>query len=254
MNDPLVVSLTYELTAVDGATRFREDHRAVNIDLPNFSCTLKGLRLTARPNGHYPCESAARADLEPLLDDWASFEELTKSNLILFRFESAEVIDRSPTPGVVSRVAAGTLSLATGSGRGHVLAPPPKPPPKWFREGPVTRRLRLRLRSMKFGTESLLSVSYALLTKIESEFGPSRKTAGTRLCVSLKVLRKVGELSTVNDPDRWRKAGGAERALTPEENEWLRRSIDSLVLRVARVEANVSDLTLLTMKDLPLIP
>jgi hypothetical protein len=65
------------------------------------------------------------------------------------------------------------------------------------------------------------------------------------------VLKKVGQLATVDDPVLGRKAARDRRQLTPEELGWLTAIGPVLMQRVMEHEAGVPDLPKITLADLP---
>jgi hypothetical protein len=95
----------------------------------------------------------------------------------------------------------------------------------------------------------MLVPAYLVLTRLEFEYG-GRDQAAAALNVSPRVLRKLGELTTRNDPAERRKVKGSVNPLAEPERTWLFAVIPRLVLQVAEIEAG-STPPVLDMAALP---
>ena len=163
MNDPHVVSLLYDFTSVEPGVRFKPDAPSIHAVSGPFDCTLSDSSLRAEPSAHYPDSDSAQADLEPYLRAWEAHCELTGLGLFEFRFKNAEVIDRNPTPGIVTGSAAMICGGFILGASGEVIRSTfPQPPAPGFRETAELRSLRTRLRATLSGREMLQAGAYSI--------------------------------------------------------------------------------------------
>lgn len=96
----------------------------------------------------------------------------------------------------------------------------------------------------------LVSVNW-ILSHLETYFG-GRREAANGLNAAFRVLRTIGELAAINDPNEGRKRSqGDLRRLTDAERNWLTSTIPRLIYRFAEVESGYESLSPITMQDLP---
>lgn len=250
-----VASLTYTVTWLDDRRRVSDDASAIEVPIRGFDCRLTGGSLTAVPGDEYADPDSARDVLEPGLRAWEAQSEIVENLPFRFRFSgsSTETVVQDGNPGP-NRIAVMVESASAVEALSVMRDSFPAPDPAICVEGPVTSSLRSRWRSMEAGHEPLTSCAYWLLTRIEREFGPRRDEAARELQVDLKVLKRVGELTSVSDPDHGRKVGadqGKDHVLTEGEIGWLRAAGKLLIRRVLEHEAGARNLSFLTMNDLP---
>jgi hypothetical protein len=227
----------------------------IEVPIRGFDCRLAGGTLTAVPGDDYADPDSARDALEPGLRAWEARSEIVDGLPFRFRLycSSTETVDEHGNPGP-NRMTA-MVEIACGVDALSVVRDSfPAPDAAISLEGPVTASLRSRWRSMESGHEHLASFAYWLLTRIEREFGPSRKEAAGELQVDVKVLSELGRLTSVSDPDHGRKVGpdqAKDHVLSGSEVEWLQAATRLLIRRVLEHEAGVAAVPLLAMSDLP---
>jgi hypothetical protein len=252
-----VASLTYKVTWLDDRRRVSDDAPAIKVHIRGFDCRLAGGTLIAMPGDDYADPDSAKDALEPGLRAWEARSEIINGLPFRFTFagSSTKTVDEHGNPGP-TRVAV-MVESACGVDTMYVVRESfPEPDAAISIEGPVTSSLRSRWRSMEAGHEPLASYAYWLLTRIEREFGPRREDAAKKLKVDPKVLSRLGELTSVSDPDHGRKVGAdqaKDRVLTGGEVGWLQAAGKLLIHRVLEHEAGVPNLPLLTMNDLPVL-
>lgn len=250
-----VASLTYKVTWLDERRRVSDDAPVVQVPIRGFDCRLVGGTLTAVPGDDYADPDSAKDALEPGLRAWEARSEIVDGLPFRFRLHgsSTEMVDEHGNPGP-NRVTVG-VEIACGVDALSVVRDTfPGPDAAISVEGPVTASLRSRWRSMEAGHEPLASFAYWLLTRVEREFGPSRKDAAGVLQVDVKVLSEMGRLTSVSDPDHGRKVGAdqaKDHVLTSGEVGWLQAAARLLIRRVLEHEAGAGGLPLLSMSDLP---
>lgn len=216
--------------------------------------------LIAWPSDHFATVDAARALVRPDLDAWESTAELELGvGAIQFRYRHATIIDRAPPKmkddqGSFRKVTArdslglGLIERATVTRIYHSY---PALPGAFNAEADIVRDLMARFRQQ--AREPLLSMVYAMLSRIESEAG-GRKSATTRYRIEQSVLRKLGDLSSEGRGGpleaRKFKAGIKSAPLSASERQWLQEAIRAVIRQVAAVEAGTEP-NILTMENLP---
>jgi hypothetical protein len=250
-----VASLTYTVTWLDDRRRVSDDAPTIEAPIRGFDCRLVGGILTAVPGDDYADPDSAKDALEPGLRAWEAHSEIIEG--LSFRFRSSGsstvTVDEHGNPGpdrvaVMADIAWAVDALSV------VQDSFPEPNAAISVEGLITSSLRSRWRSMEAGHEPLTSCAYWLLTRIEREFGPSRKEAARKLQVDPKVLNQVGMLTSASDPDHGRKVGAdkaKDHVLIGGEAGWLQAAGKLLIRRVLEYEAGIANLPILSMNDLP---
>ncbi len=192
----------------------------------------------------------ALASVRPYLAGWALNAHLNEG-LPRFRFDYAgSLLSDAQDPKryeVISK--AGSFRVVAPSVTLYALPDPPSA----FRADESTMLLWERWRAYLDGKAELPATAYAVLTYLESTFGPSRSDVAHHLRVSRRVLDTVGRLtSDVGDPTIRRKFSGAgpHRPYTNEEKRWLEAALLELIRRVGSVAGGQTPATL-DMAGLP---
>lgn len=253
MNDPHVESLSYRFRVLDE----RHDYSAASAwhgQLDDFEAHLEGDTLVATPTPHFSSENEARAALEPLLRSWELRADLEDSIPIRFSFETAKAVDRQPTSGqiVVQINAASEISIANDLAVRVGHASFPLPAHTLLAENGLVRDLLASVHDIRSREQRLLVGAYLFLTRLEYEFGGSLAAAAKGAAVSEPVLRKLSELSVVNDPSQRRKVKGPERQLSEAERMWLDEALRRITIQAAQIAAGGAP-PQLTMADLPAV-
>jgi hypothetical protein len=250
MNDPRVEWLQYTFRSLEEHHDYSKAQTWTG-RTPEFELTLQNDTLRATPIGNFSSEDQARTALEPFLRAWELEADLRDGVRIRFSYASGNVVDRNPTPGSVT-VAAGVASavamvpdVTPQVGHSTYPAPPTEP----LLESPFVKELLDALHEVRQGRQRLLVSAYLFQTRIVYEYGTLEPAAGA-LNISEPILRKLGELSVVNDPRERRKVRGPERPLSEEERVWITAALPKITLHIARQAAGVQ-VPQLTMADLP---
>lgn len=208
------------------------------------------------PKEHYASREEVRAVCEPLVQAWQVLIAVDLGFIdVHLKYERTEVVDRAPTPGVVEIQLEGVAGIsvvgtmtAVSLLKRHVQAPDPT-----LRITPDVNSLWQRYCQYRRGKEPLLSMAYFVLTVVEGLGGGTRAMAAATFNVEPKVLAKIGEL-TANRGDRATarkmKANRAESPLTHEEQTWLEKAVQNLILQVGR-RNGAPPPTALRLADLP---
>ena len=204
---------------------------------------------------HFSTVETARAVIEPMLRVWEVDADLRwNRGELRFKFDGADIIDRSPAPpGVVHGraclVTPGAMVSAVGTVSVHVDRARYPEPPGTFRLNPDAESILLRYQSHLDGREPLPSMAYFCLTVVEAKTG-GRESAATAYRIEKVVLSRMGELASLRgDRLTARKATGVQ-PLTGPERAWLEAAVKMLILRLGDTRKR-SALPLITMSDLP---
>ena len=253
--DLQVVSLRYVLQSTGQVTYVNPP--PVEFETTEVRFTLAEGKLACEMKTHFQTVEAARAIVQPILTAWEVNADLRRSQGELrFKFDGAEIIDRSPpTPGAIRGHGhmfehEDTLS-ATGTVSLHVSRAYYPEPPGMFRLSPDAESLFLRYQGYLAGREPLPGMAYFCLTVLEA-YGGGRTLAAKAYRIDEKVLRKIGELTSLRgDPLTARKAiAGPTQPLTGPESTWLEAAVKTLIWRLGDTR-DATELPLITLSDLP---
>lgn len=252
MNDPHIQTLIYRIAHSQDvhykkAVPFEYDASQFRVIVDNGTARFQ-------MKEHFADVALARRVVDPFIESWelsASLEIGPRS--FELQFLNAEVIDRSPTPGVVSlqgvaaQPAAGTVSVLIGQPRY------PEPAPHLVVNDDI-RAMSPRFDRYRQGGTTLGDVTYFCLTVLEQSAG-GRSEAASKFSVSKTVLDQLGRLSAerggINEA---RKAAGLGLDYSESERLWLEEALKQLILRVAEIAAGRnSSPNKITMDDLPSI-
>lgn len=251
MNDPHVEALYYDFVSEIPSDKF-DQAIPLNTLLGTFSVELKNGKLLAQPKIHFSDEEDAKAALKPLLRSWESAALLSESRFrIRFIYRKASVIDRNPTPGMVS-LRAQSLSTVITTDKATLnrfMHEFPAPDPS-FQASPLTDDLLSLLREYRDGHMRLTTMANLVLGILQNEFG-NRKNVSEKLQVSREVLNTLGTLSSSTDLKYGRKARGLGPAsLTSIQLQWLDSATVQLIYKVGEINAG-TPITQITMQDFP---
>lgn len=252
MNDPHVVAVQYEL-AFEIDVQYEPPESLVTYPGADFDVQLESRRVRFIPKSHFADRESARAASDQVARAWEVSIGLEVETLgARLRYEKTEVIDRNPTPGFIEVHAEG-IACSTAFGTLTVtrsLDRYPQPPDPTFKLTPDADFIWQRYRMFKEGREPLLSMAYFVLTAVESPAG-GRKRAASALNVDEYILQKLGELSsTRGDSLSARKHANSSVPLQPNEQAWLQRAIEKLIIQVGRSNSGPPGQRL-TIGDLP---
>jgi len=255
MEDPHVVALYYQVKAEEGFSY--ENPAPVSISEPAFDGALTEEGFVARMRQHFPTEGEARVQVDPYLRAWEVSAALRRGRAEMrFVFDHADVIERAPAkPGearAFCRGVAGAVAMS-GSVTVHIASSTYPQPPSAFKVSPLVETLWKRYERYVSGREPMFAMAYFCLTAIEKAAG-SRRAAAIKFTLDLKVLSKMGELSSSRgDELEARKiANKAPRRATGSERAWIETTIRKIIEHVGAFEAR-APIKKLTLADLPAI-
>ena len=222
-----------------------ENAAPIEFDTADFSGRREADVLVLSLKRHAADQAEARALVDPFIRAWEIDAGLTIGRAeFTLRFDSAQVVDRAPTPGVhelqANATATFTATLQLTAFRSHYPVPSLA-----FQTTPEVEALWARYLRYVAGSEPLLSMAYACLTLLERG---NRRQAEGLYGVEYEVLSKLGELtSTRGDALTARKPGEATAPLSATESRW----VDAAIRAVTRHIATRAGDETLKMADLP---
>ena len=166
-------------------------------------------------------------------------------------YSHAEIVDRSPVPGVASLYArnltVGSPELGTPALTVHWDRFPN--PPSNFRTSPDVSAMYSQYRAHKEGGIPVAHMAYFLLTVLEQGMikppskgdrrSKKRVQAANKFHIEVDVLSKIGELTSTRDgPTGARKAKGWHVELTARETVWLEAAAKIMIRRAGEIAAN----------------
>jgi hypothetical protein len=217
--------------------------------------------LQIRPDADYCSVTAARSEVEPLLERWALSCDLEYDNRFDFEYVDAEV--ESQLPGEQLRLASFTASACRLVANASVIRSQYPIPPKGIEISPSVRSMLNRYRGYREGKEPLMSMAYYCLTEVETLGSMSgqpvrgkksdrkRAHAAATLNIDEAILNTLGDLTSNKGGSRARKSAGKQLPETPTEAQWVRLVVKALIRRTAQYEAGAVPAAELTLRHFP---
>ena len=236
MNDPRVVALTYSIE--HGSSVDYSNASPICHEEESFKIRVEDKQVRFKLKEHYATVKAAREAVEPYIRSWELDAGLSRQpGNFKLTFDRPEIIDRNPTPGIVSVGAyfrSGTSSLSVSA---TVTRSYPQPPTgiTLESEDPDVQTMYARYEGYCQRREPLASMAYFCLTMLEIRCR-GRQNAANTYGIDKKVLNRVGDL-TANKGGKTaaRKAHGIADDLTSQESRFLEEAVKSIVRRMAEV-------------------
>ena len=205
----------------------------------SFDVRAENGRIRFNLKEHYASEDEARLAVEAdYIPNWEFHVGLIRGpNTFRLRFDSAEIVDRNPSPGPPTLRAHASFGPMTAKAD---LAPPkprafPEPPSAGIRRSPDVDSMFRRYLGHLEGREPLSAMAYFCLTVLE-QMGGGRRGTAARFGISENVLDRIGNLSATKGGPSARKAIGSRAPHTPEDERFLKSAVQALIRRAAEVE------------------
>jgi hypothetical protein len=202
---------------------------------------------------HYPTSESARAAVVPFLRNWEFLASLRFGpDELAFRYESADIIERNPTPrNHVLHAEAGSYAIMGSDVQMRIGRSKYPPPPAGIERDADVDLMFLSYQMYRAGRRTLPDAAYFCLTVLERRAG-DRKKATAHYGIDTNVLRKLGELTATKGGPEARKDAGARTPLSGEERNWLEQTAKRVIFRAAEVAFDPKgSLPKITMADLP---
>ena len=254
MNDPHIIALIYRVRHHESVDY--GDAKPLDFENVHFVVRVNDGKARFELREHCATEQKAREIVEPFIQDWEIDAGLRRHpDCFVLDFDKAEIIDRSPSPGVTKVNAAPARWHFSIPNPKVTVSPPtyPTPPAEFDSDHPDVKTLYQRYKNFRGGGESLPSFAYFCLTVLEHPFTPPQRGKRLRAAASygidVDVLQRIGELSSTKGGSGARKREGVDAPLTGEERRFLERATVRLIRRVAEYHAARGSLPMISMKD-----
>ena len=261
MNDPHVVALLYRVDHGESVS-YKEAEPLV-LDEAAFRLEVKDNKARFELKEHYATHEDALKSLEDYIHNWESDACLENGpDSFRLKFQKAEIKDRNPTPGMLHIRGTFIGEPAKVSGKLTLGFRSYPSPPSGIRINADVQTMFDRYMNHRRGREPLPGAAYFCLTmleyiaeKIKQNQKSNRKTASRYFQIDMKVLEKIGLLSsTKGGPTGARKGEGVSDDLTNEESLFLEEAIKKMIRRAAKKAHNPdADLPKISLSDLPQI-
>ncbi|MYD62775.1 MAG: hypothetical protein F4W91_17185 [Gemmatimonadetes bacterium] len=269
MNDPHVAALIYHIEH-DNSVNYEKTRSLVRDEL-EFQVKVEDKKVCFKLKEHYATESEARKSIDEYIRAWEFDAGLSHGpDYFKLKFDSAKIVDRNPTPGVINLRETITLGTLSSSGTLTIVPPEyPSPPSGLSIDADVQtmydrymnyRRKREPLPSMAYFCLTILEGTAMAKTKGKFKKHEKRQAAAEYYHIEEKVLKLVGKLSSEKgDPLEARKREGPdddlekkERRFKEQERRFLEQAIVKMIYRAAE-KANdpTKNLSQITLSDLP---
>jgi hypothetical protein len=254
MNDPKVEKLYYRFLSIDPDDKF-VDAQTLEFTKQGFKFRLENGMLTIIPDIKYSNPEELKPLIEPILKAWEFAAFIRDSrHRIRFVYRYADVIDLKPDPKNITIMLHPAELVATGHVakmiRTNSLYPNPD---NNYSTSALTEELVDRLKTYIDGRETLPSMSYYILDRVEYVLAGKtrnrRKKISELLKIDWNILNRVGELSNRSDTKIGRHGNREPVPLTQDQIHWLEKVSFRLVERLAEYNQDPNNLVLIMMKD-----
>ena len=245
MNDPHVVALLYQIE--HGRSVDYSKANPISHEETGFRVEIANEQVRFEFKKHYATKDAARKAIEDYIRVWEFDSGLRKGpNHFKLRFKKAQIEDKKPIPGVLDTSVSIMTGVPTVSVMATVSKPYPSPPSPGLKLIPDVQTMYDRYEGYLEGREPLASMAYFCLTILGG-----KKKAAKMYRIKLKVLNKIGNLSSERGGQQARKAIGKDNDLTYQDRRFLEDAIKAVIRRAAeKAYAPDSDLQEISLSDL----
>ena len=226
MADPHVETLNYAVTHSESVTY--DKARPLEHEEPGFRVQIEDLQTRITMKDHYPTAKSARAAVELFLRNWEFLAALRFGpDELAFRYKSADIVERSPTPGNhVLHAEAGFYAIMGADVQMRIGRSKYPPPPAGIERDADVDLMFLPYQMYCAGRRTLPDAAYFCLTVLERRAG-NRQAAASRYGIDLKVLSTLGDLTANKGGPEARKHKGALTPLSGEERNWLEQTANA---------------------------
>jgi hypothetical protein len=264
MNDPHVERLRYQLKVNSGYCPVQfESPPPLFKEYDAFSIRLENEKLTVEMKEHYATVESAKNKVDEFLRDWLNWARFNfEWDLLYFKYEHAEVIDRNPPPTVPGQCtfdlhATAPMPICQGTASTGPLKVNKYPvPPTRFKATPDVETMWFRYQQHLQDKETYQSLGYFCLSLIQWRAN-GRAVAACMYNIDRDVLDKLGELTSERGTLRDARKLDSSSILVPltgVESGWIREAVKMLIRRKGEYDfdpATGNSLHQITMNDLP---
>jgi hypothetical protein len=254
-----VESLTYKIETDEGLSYYQPP--PLDISNQQWDGRLEKDTLTCKMKISLPTADDARKVVDPFLRAWEIDVslKLNRRSSIRFIYVDAKIVDLDPPQnGSITIYPQGILSsVKFGMPKISITMHKYPEPPYNFIVSPDVEKLWYRYGMYLDRKEPLITMAYFCLTFIENKYGKGekgklkRKHTADTLKINLKVLNKLGELTSIRGSTETARKITSENVLSPligKEIRWIETLLKIIIYRLGQ---DVSSIASIEMKDLP---
>ena len=240
MNDPHVEALIY-IVEHDKSSDYSLA-KTIEIEHTTFRLKLEDSEARFELKEHYPTWQQAQQAIQPFIQQWELRASL-ESGLGTFtlKFKRPEMIDRKPTPGVVSLSALPiSFNFAISSPTVTVSRQYPQPPPerRMNIDNPDVQTMLHRYLGYRQGREPLPSMAYFCYEVFAKRLGKDAQHAAEKHKISHKLVKRVRNMASNKGGDQARHQSGICHPLTQPEVQFLQKAVAAMIVRATIVAAD----------------
>ena len=240
MNDPHVEALVY-VVEHDNSSDYSLA-KTVEIEHTTFRLKLEGGEARFELKEHYPTWKQAQRAIQPFIQQWELRSSLESgTGTFTLKFKRHEMIDRNPTPGVISASGLPISSVVTISRPTVTVSRQyPQPPPERSMDihHSVVQQMLNRYMGYRQGNEPLPGMAYFCCEVFAKHLGKDDKDAATKHKISHNLIKKVKNLASNKGGDKARHAHAISQPLAPREVQFLEKAVAAMIIRAAIVAAD----------------
>ena len=240
MNDPHVDALIY-LVEHDNSSDYSLA-KTIEVEHGTFYLKLEDGEARFELKEHYPTWQQAQQAIQPFIRQWELRASLESGpGTFTLKFNRPEMIDRKPTPGVISVSALPiSFALTISSPTVTVSRQYPQPPPERHMniENPNVQTMLHRYMGYIQGREPLPSMAYFCYEVFAKRLGKDAKHAAEKHKISRKLVKRVRILASNKGGDQARHQSGICHPLSQPEVQFLQKAVAAMIVRAAIVAAD----------------
>ena len=240
MNDPHVEALIY-VVEHDNSSDYSLA-KTVELEHTTFRLKLEGSEARFEFKEDYPTQQQAQQAIQPFIQQWELRASLKSGpGTFTLKFNRAEMIDRKPTPGVIS-VSASPVSFnfTVSSPTVTVSRQYPQPPceRRMNMDNPDVQSMLHRYMGYRQQREYLPSMSYFCYEVFTKRLGKGDKDTAQKHKISHKLVKEVRILASTKGGDQGRHQSAICHPLTQPEVQFLEKAMAAMIIRAAMVAAD----------------
>ena len=240
MNDPHVEALIY-VVEHDKSSDYSLAN-AVEAEHTTFRLILKDSEVRFELKEHYSNWQEAQQAIQPFIQQWELRASLESGpGTFALRFKHPEVIDRNPTPGVIS-VSARPVSVNFTASSPAILVSRqyPRPPSERRMDigNPDVQTMLNRYLGYRQGREPLPSMAYFCYEVFTKRFSKGPNHATEKHKIGHNLIEKVRTLASNKGGELARHEHAISCPLTQNDVRFLERAVAAMIVRAAMVAAD----------------
>ncbi len=240
MNDPHVEALIY-VVEHDKSSDYSLA-KTIEIEHTTFHLKLEDSEARFELKEHYPTWQQAQQAIQPFMQQWELRASLKSGpGTFTLKFNRPEMIDRKPTPGVISVSALPISFNFTISSPTVTVSRPYSHPPCECRmniDNPDVQTMLHRYMGYRQGREPLPSMAYFCYEVFAKRFGKDAKHPAKKHKISHKLVKRVSNLASNKGGDQARHESAICHPLTQPEVQFLEKAVAAMIIRAAMVAAD----------------